>query len=174
MARIRQAAGDELSAVFDVVRAATRHMETRGIYQWDEIYPDKTILQKDIEKGHMHVIEMDGQIVGLISINDEQSPEYRNVPWSYPGRAMVIHRLTIHPGYQRQGLATRMMEFAEGLAEKDGYDTIRLDAFMQNPAATGLYKHFGYEKVGAVRFRKGVFFCYEKPVKGRRGNKNPN
>jgi ribosomal protein S18 acetylase RimI-like enzyme len=143
-------------------------MESRGIHQWDEVYPDRMTLQKDIEKGHLQVIEVDGQIAGLVSINDEQPPEYQNVPWRYQGRVMVIHRLTIHPSYQRQGLATQMMEFAERMAEKQGCQTIRLDAFTENQGATGLYERLGYEKAGTVRFRKGVFFCFEKPVNWQR------
>ncbi|MDA8431230.1 MAG: GNAT family N-acetyltransferase [Geobacteraceae bacterium] len=68
-----------------------------------------------------------GRIVGMISINDSQSPEYQAVKWQYPGRALVlvIHRLTIDPSHQRQGMATRLMDFAEKIAEKQGYETIR-------------------------------------------------
>jgi ribosomal protein S18 acetylase RimI-like enzyme len=168
MRRIREASENELDTVLDVVRAAIRHMESRGIYQWDEIYPDRVTLQRDIEKRHMQVIEVEGQVAGLVSINQEQPPEYQNVSWRYQGRAMVIHRLTIHPDHQRQGLANQMMEFAERMAEKHGYDTIRLDAFTQNPEAAGLYEHLGYEKAGTVRFRKGDFFCFEKPINCRR------
>ncbi len=139
-------------------------MEAQEIYQWDDIYPDRATLHTDIEKQHMQVIEVDGQIAGMISINDEQSHEYQNAQWRYPGRALVVHRLTIAPTHQRQGLATRLMEFAERTAESQGYSTIRLDAFPQNPAATGLYEHLGYEKAGTVQFRKGRFFCFEKSV----------
>lgn len=156
---------DELDTLLDIVQAATRHMEAKGIHQWDDIYPDRAILQTDIDSQHMHVIEVQGRIVGMISINDSQSPEYQYVKWKYSGRVLVIHRLTIDPSHQRQGMATRLMDFAEKTAEKQGYETIRFDAFTQNPGATALYGHLGYEKAGTVRFRKGVFFCFEKPVK---------
>jgi ribosomal protein S18 acetylase RimI-like enzyme len=169
MTRIRLASPDDLDTALDVVRAATRHMDSRGIHQWDEIYPDGLTLSEDIRKGHMWVMEVDGQIAGLISIDNEQPTEYRNVSWRYHGQAVVIHRLTIHPGHQRQGLASRMMEFAEDIAEKHGCAAIRLDAYTQNPAATALYERLGYEKAGTVRFRKGDFFCFEKPVRGRGG-----
>jgi ribosomal protein S18 acetylase RimI-like enzyme len=145
-------------------------MESEGIHQWDHIYPDRATLQTDIEKRHMQIIEMDGQVAGMLSINDEQSPEYRKVQWHYPGRALVIHRLTIAPTHRRQRLATRLMEFAERTAEIQGYDTIRLDAFTQNPGATGLYEHLGYKKAGTVQFRKGLFFCFEKSA-GKPGKK---
>jgi len=165
MTAIRPARIDELAILLTIVRAATRHMESQGILQWDDVYPDKATLQKDIEKQHMHVIEVNGQIAGMISINNEQSPEYQVTQWRYPGKALVVHRLTIDPSHQRQGLATRLMQFVERTAESQDCDTIRFDAFTQNPGATALYEHLGYEKAGTVRFRKGVFFCFEKPVR---------
>lgn len=164
MTVVRPARRDEVDRLLDIVKAATRHMDAQGIYQWDDIYPDRATIQTDIEKQHLQVIEVDGQLAGMISISDEQSPEYKNVPWRYPGRALVVHRLTIEPAYQRQRLATQLMEFAERIAQIQGYDTIRLDAFTQNPAAIGLYERLGYEKAGTVLFRKGVFFCFEKSV----------
>jgi hypothetical protein len=41
---------------------------------------------------------------------------------------------------------------------------IRLDAFTLNPGAIRLYEGRGYRKAGSVRFRKGMFNCYEKAV----------
>jgi len=54
------------------------------------------------------------------------------------------------------------MNFAEEYARSSGYSSIRLDAFLQNKAALKLYEKRGYENVGTVVFRKGVFNCYEK------------
>ena len=56
------------------------------------------------------------------------------------------------------------MDFAEEDAATKGYHTIRLDAFTQNPAAVALYERCGYRNAGTVRFRKGIFFCYEKKL----------
>ena len=100
----------------------------------------------------------------MMVLNEEQQPEYAEVSWEYPGRALVIHRLTIAPAFQRRGLATRLMDFAEEMAFAEGYNCIRLDAFTRNPAAFGLYERRGYRKAGVVRFRKGDLFCYEKKV----------
>ncbi len=163
--KIRLARPDELEVLLGIVRAATRHMNEQGIPQWDEIYPNREILWKDVEKQELHIIEVKGCVSGLIVINDDQSPEYATVQWRYPGRALVVHRLTIHPAYQRNRLATRLMEFAEETAVTKEYDCIRLDAFTRNPAAFTLYENRGYRNAGTVHFRKGEFYCYEKAMK---------
>jgi ribosomal protein S18 acetylase RimI-like enzyme len=172
--RIRLACTEELDVLHAIVRDATRCMDEQGIPQWDEIYPNKAILTKDIERQEMHVIDPDGRVAGFIVINETQSPEYAAVEWSYPGRALVVHRLTIDPAYQRRGLATRLMDFAEETAAIQGYNCIRLDAFTRNPASFTLYENRGYRKAGIVRFRKGKFFCYEKAINAERVTESPN
>lgn len=112
----------------------------------------------------MYVIENEGSVAGLITLNEGESPGYGDVSWVYPGRVLVVHRLTIAPEHQGKKLASRLMDFAEGEAASKGYDTIRLDAFTQNPTAIALCERRGYRKAGTVRFRKGVFFCYEKAL----------
>lgn len=100
--RIRPACPDELETLYGIVRDATRHMDEQGIPQWDEVYPTKDILLKDIDRNELHVMEVEGQLAGIIVLNEEQSPEYAAVQWMYPGRALVVHRLAVHPAYQRK------------------------------------------------------------------------
>jgi ribosomal protein S18 acetylase RimI-like enzyme len=171
MMRIRLAHRKELEVLNSIVKDATKSMDEQGIPQWDEIYPNKEILSKDIERQEMHVIEAGGRVAGLIVMNEDQSPEYEDVEWMYPGRPLVVHRLTIHPGYQRMGLATRLMDFAEEIAAIKRHACIRLDAFTRNTAAFTLYENRGYRKAGVVHFRKGEFFCYEKAIGA--GNTKP-
>lgn len=169
---IRLAREQDLVVSHAIVRDATKYMDEQVIPQWDEIYPDKAALRQDIERQELYVIEQDGRAVGTVVINDDQSLEYASIPWTYIGRALVVHRLTISPAYQRCGLASRLMKFAEDTATIRGYDCIRLDAFTQNPATFTLYDKLGYRKAGIVRFRKGEFFCYEKAIKAE--SQNPN
>jgi ribosomal protein S18 acetylase RimI-like enzyme len=159
---IRPASLQELEIILGIVKDATRYMDEQGIAQWDEFYPTREILSKDIDRKEMHVIEVEGKIAGFIVLNEYQESEYASVGWKYPGRSLVVHRLTIHPALQRRGLASRLMDFAEALAAEGNYDCIRLDAFTRNPAACSLYKNRGYAVAGAVRFRKGEFYCFEK------------
>jgi hypothetical protein len=50
MTVIRPAQITELNRLLEIVSAATHHMESQGIHQWDNIYPDGTTLKADIEK----------------------------------------------------------------------------------------------------------------------------
>jgi ribosomal protein S18 acetylase RimI-like enzyme len=70
----------------------------------------------------------------------------------------------IHPDCQRRGLARHLMRFAEIAARRAGCGALRLDAFTGNAPSLGLYRGLGYDDVGEVRFRKGVFRCFEKDL----------
>jgi GNAT superfamily N-acetyltransferase len=154
----------DLDSVFRLIREAIGHMEEQDIPQWDDIYPGRAILKVDIERRQLHVMEEGGIIVGCITLNEEQAPEYREVPWAYEGRVLVVHRLTIRPLYQGRKYASCLMDFAEKAAKTDSYNAIRLDAFTLNSSAVALYEGRGYRKAGTVRLRKGLFHCYEKTI----------
>ena len=149
-------------------------MDQQGVPQWDDVYPSKAILNADIENQQMYLIEVEGRVAGLTVINEYQSPEYAGVAWEYGGRALVVHRLTVHPDYQRHKLASHLMDFAEEMAATENYDCIRLDAFTLNPAAFTLYENRGYRRARIVRFRKGEFFVYEKKIGAQSAIKSSN
>ena len=116
MINIRSASIGDFEKVLILVRKATQDMEARGIHQWDDLYPDESTLRADIDQKYMYVAEIDGCTAGMIVLNEDQPREYGDIRWQYSGRAMVVHRLTIDPKYQRQKIATQLMIFAEQLA----------------------------------------------------------
>jgi ribosomal protein S18 acetylase RimI-like enzyme len=81
------------------------------------------------------------------------------------GKQLVVHRLCIDPKYQGQGIARTLMDYAEQYGKEQGYGSIRLDAFVNNPRACRLYEGLGYKAVGTVEFRKGKFYCFERELR---------
>ena len=150
-----------------IVARAIGALEAEGIYQWDEHYPSREVLGEDIDARHMHVIRVDGEVVGFVTLDDEEPDEYQSLAWRYPAPALVVHRLTIDPPYQRSGLARRLMEFTQSEASARGYGSIRLESFVANRRACSLYERSGYRKVGVIEFRAGPFCCYELGVGSR-------
>jgi GNAT superfamily N-acetyltransferase len=163
--KIVRATAEDIPAIMELIEASVRHMESKGIQQWDHIYPSRSVIQSDIESGTLFLAREKQRILGIMVINEHQEPQYHDVAWSIPGdKILVVHRLSVDPLYQRKGIAGRLMEFAEQQAEIQGYQAIRLDAFTENPPALAFYVHRGYRKAGTVLFRKGWFFCFEKEL----------
>lgn len=152
----------EISRIF---KAAIDNMCSQGIFQWDELYPDETLLRDDISSGQMYVLTEDKKIVSAVVINDEQLEEYKSVQWKYEyEKIAVLHRLCVDPGSQNKGYGRKTVLFADEEIKNMGYTAVRLDAFSENPFALKLYEGLGYERVGEVSFRKGRFFLYEKKL----------
>ena len=159
--KIRNADTKELNAIMNLISSCARRMNEQGIQQWDEIYPDEKTIRNDIEKQQLYLLEDEDKLCGIIAINEYQEPQYKNIDWKFQGKTLVVHRLAIEPSCQRKGYARMLMQFTHKLAKEGHYENIRLDAFVHNPAAVGLYEKLGYRRAGILTFRKGDFYCFE-------------
>ncbi len=141
-------------------------MEKLGIHQWDEIYPDKAILSEDISQNFMYTGQIDGKIAVCFALSEEYDEEYKNGKWQWPNaRFCVIHRLCVSPDFQNRGIAAETLKYIEKLCKSQGYDSIRLDCFTENPYSRKLYDKAGYSVVGYAEWRKGRFELREKSLK---------
>lgn len=164
---IVKATGEDSRHIMDLIKSCIIHMEAQGIYQWNEYYPTLDLIIHDIESDSMYVLKEGNSVLGIIAINEAQSPEYSNLNWvCNGGKVLVIHRLAIEPKMQRLGLAKKLMDFAENYAKKKEYTSIRLDAYSGNPGALRLYEQRGFMRVGKFYFpmRELPFYCYEKAL----------
>ena len=157
---------NQLDEIYSLYSNAINTMETAGIHQWDEIYPDKQILAEDIEKQQMYVGIEDQKIAVCFVLSEECDEEYKNGQWQWPNaRFCVIHRLCVSPDFQNQGIAAKTLNYIENLCKSQGYDSIRLDCFTENPYSRKLYDKAGYSVVGYADWRKGRFELREKLIK---------
>lgn len=158
---------ENIQAAYNILDSCRDHMNLHGIPQWNEHYPKLHNVQNDVQKKEAYGYFSDGTLSGIIVLNEYQDPEYLDIEWRFPNEKVgVIHRLAVHPDFQGQGIAGKLMRFAEEQFSKLGYESIRLDAFTQNPTALNLYDKLGYEKRGQVYFpyRTVPFWCYEKKL----------
>lgn len=163
--RIRKALSQDLDPVHDLFQKAIRVMDDQGIPQWDALYPSKEILRADISKGQLFVCEADGRIASVFVLNEEFDDEYNLAGWKCTdGRFAIIHRLCVHPDFQRIGVGRETMGHIEILAKSEGFSSLRLDVFSRNPYSQRLYAKLGYEKTGQAIWRKGLFWLMEKRI----------
>lgn len=159
----QSAALSDLAEVIVLFESAVENMNKNNILQWDEVYPNEEILWEDIEKGQMSVGKSGSRIVSVYVLSGEYDNEYNHADWRYPEASFVVlHRLCVHPDFQNQGIARKTMEQIEKQVRASGIETIRLDAFSDNPYALRLYEGLGYHKTGKANWRKGLFYLYEK------------
>lgn len=165
------AQANHLDEIFLLYTEAIKEMNANQIYQWDEMYPDKSILAEDIRKQEITVALLENEaasqkeIIAAYVLNQECDEEYQNGNWNYPNSwYYIIHRLCVNPKFQNQGIARRVMLHIEKELKKQGVESIRLDAFSKNLYALKLYKSLGYTIAGHADWRKGRFYLMEKSL----------
>ncbi|MCG8577983.1 MAG: GNAT family N-acetyltransferase [Flavobacteriales bacterium] len=158
---------NDLKETFELLQSCARHMADNGLNQWNENYPTIAHVEQDVSNQTLYLKKIDGRIAGVISVDDQQSPEYKDIVWKYPNeKVMVIHRMAVHPDFQKMGIAKELMDFAENFARQNNFDSIRLDAYSENKRVLSIYKQRGYHYRGDIYFpfRDAPFSCLEKKL----------
>jgi ribosomal protein S18 acetylase RimI-like enzyme len=161
---VRGADPRDLEDLMGLLGDCVREMRARGLDQWDEIYPARSTLQTDLDDRALYVASTPTRaLAGAFTLNQHQEPEYSAVAWQIAGAPIgVVHRLMVHPATQSAGVGRRLMRLAERQAHRLGFRVLRLDTLVANERALALYRGLGYREAGPVRFRKGLFACFEK------------
>jgi ribosomal protein S18 acetylase RimI-like enzyme len=139
------------------------HLRSLGIEQWDPLYPSTALMESDLRSGTLQVLRLGGAVAGCVTMDRKEDPLWMNMDWdAASGEVAAVHRLMVHPTCQGRGLGKRLMLEAEALARTKGFQFLRLDAFLRNPASLALYDRLGYRRTGTAMMRKGPFVCFEK------------
>lgn len=162
---IRIATKDDIDAILEVTQQCARHLIAKGVFQWNEHYPDRQTFASDVLHKELYVIEIEKEIVGCIIISSMMDEVYKTIKWLTQNKDIVyIHRLAIHPKYQGKGYARQLMAYAERTAKETHHNSIRLDTFSQNARNQMFYEQRGYKRLQSVYFPKQSdfpFYCYE-------------
>lgn len=157
----------ETNTIYGILDTCRSDMLNRGIQQWDETYPTLEIVEKDIAAGGMYSIFQNDELIGVIVMDEKQSPQYEMVNWQLnEAPILIIHRLAINPNLQGSGLGKQAMELAHQFAREHHYKTIRLDAYKGNQSLLNFYSKLGYQSVGEIplEYTAGPFVCFEKSI----------
>ena len=168
MIKIELAEITDLNRIMEITRACAIDLISNNIFQWNEKYPSKEAFKKDIEKNTLYICKNKSRITGCISLCADKDEEYENVEWiTEDFKNLYLHRLAVHPEYQKKGVGRSLMDFAEEYAKLNGFKSVRLDTFSQNPRNNKFYKSRKYVQLGDVFFpmqSEFPFHCYEKII----------
>ena len=161
----RLAREEDIEEIMMLINKAIVEMENNGIRQWDEWYPTREDFLEDIKTKHLYLVHEHETLVALYAISSECDEAYHSVEWQGKDkRAYILHRFCVSPDFQNRGIGKTVLSHIEEQVQAMGYETIRLDAFTQNPYALNLYHHNGYITRGYAHWRKGCFELMEKKI----------
>lgn len=108
----------------------------------------------EISRGTGVVARVDGRVAGVILL-PPPDPQHPGVT--------RLQRVSVHPDFQRHGVATAMVEGVCELATELGYRRAELFARKEFPQVVGWWRHRGFEI--AVELEHGYDFARELPVR---------
>lgn len=155
----------DIDHILDITKCCAAHMIKKGIYQWNEYYPDKSIFVRDAQNKELYVYYENEKIIACISLCNKIDDVYIPVNWkTNNSNNLYIHRLAVHPNFQKKGIGKALMDFAEKYAREKNYSSVRLDTFSMNKRNLKFYESRGYQRLEEIYFPKQSefpFYCYE-------------
>ena len=160
---IRKAVLEDIKKVMEILNKTKSEMHLYNNFQWDESYPRRSDFINDIKKENLYSIEVDGDLAGFVCLNNIEPIEYKQLNWSCKGTAMVIHRMSVNPKFRGIGIGTKLMKFAQEIANKNNIKYLKTDTYSLNIKMNNLLKKCGYNFIGYTSFpqKEKPFYCYD-------------
>lgn len=79
---------------------------------------------------------------------------------------MELKRFYVQQAYRGRGIASRLLQCMEQLAEEEGCTILRLQTGIRQPEAISLYQKFGYHRIACYGeyAKTEVSVCFEKSI----------
>lgn len=138
----------------------------REFCPWTDLYPEMMEIEFDLSRDALFVMkDQEGKIISAISIDDDDA--VTKLPyWTKelsPGAELA--RLAVHPDYQNQGIARKMLIYAMKELPNRGFKSVHFLVNRLNVKALRSYDKLNFSNVGECEMFDQPFYCYEKDLK---------
>ena len=171
--KIRQATYEDIEALMEIFAAAKQIMRASGnMHQWNDSYPSREVVMRDIDRGHCYVMCENESIIGTMALIPGPDPTYSYIEGEWPGDEpyYVIHRIaTAAPG---RNVAKRMYDWAFEHILENGCNVIRIDTHRDNCIMKHILTKYGFKMCGVIYLADGAqrdayYLKFDDTVSGR-------
>lgn len=165
---IRRTTVEDIASVMEIIADAQQRLRDSGVDQWQDGYPTAEIIAEDIASGHSFVYVEEGRIVAtaVISFDGEITYDTIDGQWLNDNPFVVVHRLAVRKGFERQGVARKMLDFAHQTALIRGVTDSRVDTHSDNKAMQQLLYSLDYQLCGEITLLSAAKrLAYQKLLK---------
>lgn len=163
----RKAKISEIPIIWEILQQAIKRRKEDGSNQWQDGYPNPTVIKSDIKNEIGFVLTENNVVVGYTAVSINNEPEYDKIKgkWLTNGDYVVFHRVAISENHLKKGLAKKIMQSIEAFALNNNVFSIKADTNYDNLAMLSIFEKFGYSYCGEVYFRNSPRRAYEKVLK---------
>jgi len=166
MYTLRKTTVSDIADVMTIIDQGKTYLKASGVNQWQNGYPNKAVINQDINDGYGYVLLKHNKIVATIALSFDGEPWYddiRDGAWLTKGDFLVIHRMAVRADFRATDAATELLRLAEELCISKGVTSIKIDTHPENMPMQKLVTKNGFQYCGVVILgAEGERLAYEK------------
>ena len=158
-----------MPAMMKMVEEAKEGFRARNIDQWQKGEPNEQGLTEGIEKSVVHVLEENGEVLGMITVVPGPEADYAVIDgaWLNDEPYFAFHRVCVSEAHKGKGLAASLFSYSEAFAKEKGVRNIRIDTHPDNLSMQKALAKNGYTFCGKITLCSGSEagdprFAYQK------------
>jgi len=121
-----------------IIEQGKAYLESDGVDQWQNGYPNETVIEEDIVNGYGYVLETEGKVIGTVALSFDGEPFYAEIyngSWQTDDEDfLVIHRMAVSDDVRGTGAASEIIREAEKMCIERNVYSIRIDTHEDNYA----------------------------------------
>ncbi len=164
--KLRKANINELDTAMSMIDMAKQHLKEQGIDQWQNGYPDRPRIQKDIETGKGFFVTDDTELYGYLCIDYDGEPAYDtlNGTWDTDNNYVVVHRMAFADSARGKGISSIAFQLVEEMSRSKGIHSFRVDTDEDNKKMQHILKKNGFIYRGTIWFDNSVKIAFDKHI----------
>jgi ribosomal protein S18 acetylase RimI-like enzyme len=161
----------KLEQIIKIIGEAQEYLAIQNIDQWQNGYPNKEAILKDIKNNESYIITTkESIIIGTAMFSTKKEPTYKSIEGQWitksDSKYGVIHRVAISRKYRKKGVAKFIFEKCEQQLRKSEINSMRIDTHEDNIAMQRLLLKLKYLYCGIIYLENGdKRLAYEKYVR---------
>lgn len=162
----RKANSQDIDDIWKIIQQAIERRKKDGSAQWQNGYPNRQTIERDVEKDFAYVLLVDHQVAvySALIINDEPAYSKIDGKWLSEGDFVVVHRVAVDNNFAGKGLVKILFEKIEEFVVSQKINSIKVDTNYDNMAMLKILESKGYTYCGEVMLADGMRKAFEKLI----------
>ncbi|WP_415306515.1 GNAT family N-acetyltransferase [Clostridium perfringens] len=165
----RQANISDLDQIVEIIELSKKYLKETKVDQWQDGYPAKEDLRRDIESGNSYVLTNKDEIVATTVISLDGESTYNSIfngEWITNEEYIVMHRVAVHDKYKGKGIFKELIKEAESLALNKGISSMKIDTHRDNISMQRAVVKNDFKRCGIIYLGDGSErIAFEKVLK---------
>ena len=159
---------NDLKGIMDIIKDAQELLANQNIDQWQNGYPNESIISNDIDNNESYLLKSHDQspiATAMFSTKNEATYSKIEGSWSDPNQTVygVIHRMAVAKNHRGKGFAKFIFRQCEQMLCEHKIPSMRIDTHDENLGMQELLKTMGYAYCGIIYLEnRDKRLAYEK------------